>query len=726
MNPQIAYLLNLSIQQIQSERLEDAERSLNQIIKLQPKNADALCFLSIVAAKKEKWTQALELINKSIQSSSKNSVAHSNKGNILKELTHYEEALECYKKAIYLDSKHFEAHNNLGNLYYELGDYQQAILSYEAALLVNPNYAEAYNNKGNSLQKIGHHINALEMYEKAITIKRDYIDAWLNRSFTLNDLKRYQEALEGCDIAISINPNNPKAWTDKGIMLSDRTDYRGAIECFDKALSIQRDFFEAWADRGSALKELKRTGDALASYLNAYRIKPNLPFLLGDIVSLKQQMCQWDGLEDDIKKIDTNLNQKNKITNPFNYLSISSSSLRELEAAKIWVAAKFSKKTVLPKINKKLHKKIRIGYFSGDFRNHPVSFLTAELYELHDRTQFEIYAFSLKDVDGTDEMRNRLKQSFDHFIEVQDKTDIQVVELARDFEIDIAIDLGGHTKFSPIGVMSYRAAPIQVSYIGYLGTSGAEYMDYILADKILIPEGEQKFYSEKVAYLPSYQVNDSRRSIPEPIFTRGELGLPEHGFVFCCFNNNYKILPSTFDSWMRILKACDGSVLYLYAENPWVEKNLKKEAEVRGVAAERIIFGQRLASAEYLARYLACDLFLDTAPYNAGTTASDALWAGLPVLTFKGETFAGRMASSLLNSIGLNELITSTPEEYEELAIELANNPERLAAIKRKLADNRNTAPLFDTDSFTKNLEFAYIQMYRRYIEGTSLDHICI
>jgi len=716
MNPQIAYLLNLSIQQIQSERLEDAERSLNQLIKLQPKNADALCFLSVVAAKKEKWPQALELINQSIQSSSNNSVAHSNKGNILKELGQYELALQSYKKAIQIDSNHYEAHNNLGNLYYELGNYQQAIFSYEAALLVNSNYAEAYNNKGNSLQKIGLHLDALEMYEKAISIKRDYIDAWLNRSFTLNEIKKYQEALDGCDIAISINPNNPKAWTDKGIMLSDQARYQDAIEYFDKALSIQGDFFEAWADRGSALYELKKISEALDSFLNAYKIKPNLPFLLGDIVFLKQQMCQWKSLDDYIKNIDEELDKKNKVINPFKYLSISSLPSRELNAAKIWVSAKYPKKEVLPKINKKLHKKIRIGYFSGDFRNHPVSFLTAELYELHDRTQFEIYAFSLKGVDGVDEMRNRLKQSFDHFLEVHDKTEMQIAELARDFEIDIAVDLGGHTKFSPIEVMSYRAAPIQISYIGYLGTSGAEYIDYILADKILIPEEEQKFYSEKVAYLPSYQVNDRKRPIPAPIFTRGELGLPEDGFVFCCFNNNYKILPSTFDSWMRILKSCDGSVLYLYAENSWVETNLKKEAEARGVSGDRIIFGQKLASTEYLARYLACDLFLDTAPYNAGTTASDALWAGLPVLTLKGVTFAGRMASSLLNSIGLNELITSTPEAYEDLAIQLAQNPERLAVIKRKLTDNRGTAPLFDSKSFTKNLESLYINMHGRYI----------
>jgi predicted O-linked N-acetylglucosamine transferase (SPINDLY family) len=366
-----------------------------------------------------------------------------------------------------------------------------------------------------------------------------------------------------------------------------------------------------------------------------------------------------------------------------------------------------------------------VGYFSADFRNHAVSLLTAELYELHDKNKFEIFAFSFG-LDDKSPMRLRLSQAFNQFIDVSDMSDSGIAELSRSLQIDIAVDLGGHTQESRTGIFPYRAAPIQTSYIGYLGTMGAEYYDYLLADKTIIPDGLQKFYSEKIAYLPSYQVNDRKRTISERQFTRGELGLPETGFVFCCFNNNYKILSSTFDSWMRILNAVEGSVLFLCADNEWAKANLIDEARLRGVDSARLVFGGRIPAEEYLARYRVCDLFLDTFPYNAGTTASDALWTGLPVLTLMGQSFASRVAASLLNAIGLPELITTTQEQYEALAIELAINPKKLENIKFKLANNRLTAPLFETPLFTKNLEAAYVKMIERYQNDLEPGHIAI
>jgi protein O-GlcNAc transferase len=292
--------------------------------------------------------------------------------------------------------------------------------------------------------------------------------------------------------------------------------------------------------------------------------------------------------------------------------------------------------------------------------------------------------------------------------------------------IDIAIDLGGFTSQNRAGLFAYRMAPIQASYIGFLGTMGAEYIDYLLADNTIVPNQTQRFYTEKIVYLPSYQANDRKRQISDKSFTRQELGLPENGFVFCCFNNNYKILPATFDGWMRILKAVDGSVLFLYAENEFSQKNLIKEAEIRGINSQRLIFGRHLPPDRYRARYLSCDLFLDTFPYNAGTTASDALWAGLPVLTLMGESFASRVAGSLLNAIGLPQLITQSQEEFEAMAIELATNPQKLASIRGNLANNRLSAPLFDTPLFTKHLESAYLRMYERYQMDLEPDHIYI
>jgi predicted O-linked N-acetylglucosamine transferase (SPINDLY family) len=350
----------------------------------------------------------------------------------------------------------------------------------------------------------------------------------------------------------------------------------------------------------------------------------------------------------------------------------------------------------------------------------------AELFELHDRSQFEIVGFSFGPT-ANDEIRQRLEKSFDQFIEVGSKSDVEVAKLSRDFNIDIAVDLKGFTKDGRTGIFAHRAAPIQVNYLGYPGTLGTDYIDYIIADKTLIPPQSQQFYSEKVVYLPnSYQVNDRKRIISERQFTRQELGLPENSFVFCCFNNNYKILPATFDGWMRILKSVDGSVLWLFKDNPWAVENLKKEAQKRGIDGQRLVFAEHMPLSEHLARHRQADLFLDTLPYNAHTTTSDALWAGLPVLTQMGGSFASRVAASLLNAIGLPELITSAQEEYEALAIELAMNPKKLSDIKYKLEINRFTAPLFDTPLFTKNIEAAYIKMMERYYADLEPDHIAI
>jgi predicted O-linked N-acetylglucosamine transferase (SPINDLY family) len=324
-------------------------------------------------------------------------------------------------------------------------------------------------------------------------------------------------------------------------------------------------------------------------------------------------------------------------------------------------------------------------------------------------------------------MTARLQRAFDHFIYVESQSDIQIAQLARSFGIDIAVDLTAFTQYSRTGIFSYRAAPIQVNYLGYPGTMGADYIDYIIADKILIPPDSQSHYSEKVVYLPnSYQVNDRKRLISDRLFTKEELGLPDAGFVFCCFNNNYKILPPTFDSWMRILKVVEGSVLWLFQDNAWAVDNLKKEAQKQGIDAQRLVFADRMPLSEHLARYRHANLFLDTLPYNAHTTASDALWTGLPVLTLQGQSFASRVAASLLSAIGLPELITGTQEEYEELALELALNPKKLADIKLRLANNRLSMPLFDTPLFAKNLETAYIRMMERYRADLQPDHIFI
>jgi predicted O-linked N-acetylglucosamine transferase (SPINDLY family) len=466
--------------------------------------------------------------------------------------------------------------------------------------------------------------------------------------------------------------------------------------------------------------------EALISYERAIALDPNINFILGVLLHTKMHLCIWDNLANHLDELTNKINNGENTLNPFVALALIDDPEIQRKNAEIYANEKHPKSHILSKIERyPEHTKIRIGYFSADFRDHPVSHLTAELYETHDRNRFEIHAFSFGS-DTKDEMKRRIKAGVDHFHDVRTMSHKAVAMLARSVEIDIAVDLGGYTQNSRTGIFAMSAASIQISWLGYSGTMGANYYDYLVADQTIIPEKNQKYYSEKIIYLPNYQVNDSKQSPSATVFTRQDLGLPETGFVFCCFNTTYKITPATFDGWGRILEQVDGSVLLIYADNETARINLTKEIVLRGIEPSRLIFGERLSKPEYLARYRAADLFLDTLPYNAGTTASDALRMGLPVLTCMGSSFASRVAASVINAINLPELITTTQEQYESLAIELATDPEKLKIIKDKLTDNLSKAPLYDTPLFTQRLESAYRKMYDRYQHGLDADHIYV
>jgi predicted O-linked N-acetylglucosamine transferase (SPINDLY family) len=398
------------------------------------------------------------------------------------------------------------------------------------------------------------------------------------------------------------------------------------------------------------------------------------------------------------------------------------------KVSEIYAHKKYPQSNVLSKIeHQSKDSKIRIGYFSADFRNHPVSSLRTEFYELHDRSQFEIYAFSYGP-DTKDEMNLKIKAGVDHFHDVQTMSDKDLAIFSRSFEIDIAVDLGGFTQDSRTGVFALQSAPIQVNYLGYPGTMAADYMDYLIADRTVIPEEKQHYYSESIAYLPySFMVNDKKSRISKRVLTRTETGLPTNGFVFCCFNNHYKITPNIFNGWMRILSKVDGSILWLPDGNSTTVNNLKKEAKKNGVDENRLIFAPRLTLKEdHLNRIQLADLFIDTLPYNAHTTASDSLRMGLPVLTCIGNSFASRVAASLLNAVNLPELITTTQEQYESFAIELATKPEKLNKIKDRLVNNLPTTPLYNTSLFAQHLESAYLKMYEKYQQGLDPEHIYV
>ena len=569
----------------------------------------------------------------------------------------------------------------LGTIHLESGRPGHARTCFISSLEKSSNFFEALHDLGTAQAQLGNLDEALISYTKALAIQKDFPQLFFNLGRLYDELKRPDLALENYNEAIRLQPNFADAWCNKGTTLCDIKKFDEALVCFENSLSLD----------------------------------PNISFVLGDIAHIKMRFCEWTEIEKLKIKIQGNINSGNKVISPFPLLSLIDNPSKHKKCAEIYTQSKFPLNPSLGEIPKRLRQeKIRIGYFSSDFRNHAVSFLTAELFELHDKNMFEIFAFSFG-ADDKSPIRLRLQEAFTQFIDVSYLSDMEVAHLSREMSIDIAVDLGGYTASCRTGIFAYRAAPIQVSYIGYLGTMGSEYIDYLVADKTVIPPDSKQYYTEKIAYLPNYQVNDSRRKIADRVFTRVELGLPEGGFIFTCFNNNYKILPDTFDSWMKILKSTKESVLFLYAENEWAQSNLIKEAEARGVNRQRLVFGKRLDPDEYLARYQVCDLFLDTAPYNAGTTASDALWAGLPVLTLTGKSFASRVAASLLNNIELPELITTTKAAYEALAIELATNPQKLAGIKKRLAENRLKTPLFNSLLFSKHIEAAYLKIMEFY-----------
>jgi predicted O-linked N-acetylglucosamine transferase (SPINDLY family) len=705
-------------------QLEQSRVIYEAILKLDPKNFDALQLLGAIAVQTKKWDAALGLLNEALKISTSNASVYNNRGIVLKELNQLDAALSCYDKAIELNPNYAGAYSNRGIVLKELNQLDAALTSYDKAVELNPNYSGAYFNRGNALKELKQLEAALSSYDMAIGLKPDYPEAYYNRGIVLQDLKQPNAALSCYDKAIELNPNYAEAYSNRGNALQELNQLETALTSYGKAIELNPNYAEAYHNRGNALKMLQQLDAALINYAKTFELNPDFEYLYGALLFTKNSLCNWLDFKIEVEKLSLLISEGKKASQSFPVLALIDSPAVQRKASETWIKDKHPfNKSLGPIFKSGRHQKIKIGYYSADFRDHPVSILLAELFELHDKENFELIAFYSGPPDSSN-MHTRVASAFDKFIDIRLKSDVEVARLSRDSGIDIAVDLTGLTQHSRVGIFSFRAAPIQLSYVGYLGTMGAEYYDYLIADKTIIPIESQQYYKEKIVYLPSYQVNDSKREIGNKFFTKSELHLPENRFVFCCFNNNYKITPPTFDGWMRILSAVSDSVLFLYAQNKWSEANLKLEAEKRGVSEKRLIFGNRIEKSEYLARYRVADLFLDTLPYNAGTTASDALWSGLPVLTCMGESFASRVAASLLNAIELPELITTTQEQYEATAIELATNPAKLKAIKDKLERNRLTTALFDTPRFTRHIEAAYMQMYDRYQADLEPDHI--
>ena len=745
----------------QRGNLAEAERLCEEVLREQPDDFDALLLLGIMARQTRRIERAVELFTKAIGQNGKVAVVHNNlgnalrdlkrpddalasydkaitlepgyasayinRGNALKDLKRPEDALASYDRAIALKPDFANAHNSRGNVLMDLKRLGDALVSYDKAIALKPDFAEAYGNRGVALKNMKRLADALTSYDRAIALKPDYAEAYNNRANVLRDLKRHEDALASYDKAIALKPDFADAHNNRGNTLRDLDRLEEALASYDKAIALKRDFADAYSNRGNTLRELDRLEEALASYRKALILQPDLAEVEGLRLHTKMHLCDWSNFENECAHLVSAVRSGKTNTPPFPFLTIPSLSDDQLQCAKLYVANKYPPSDgPIWQGERYNHERIRVGYLSADFRQHPVSLLIAGVFECHDKSRFDVTAISIAPDDNS-EMRKRLKASFEHFVDAETYSDDRIANLVKELEIDILVDLMGFTTGSRTGIFARRCAPIQVNYLGYPGTMGAEYMDYIIADRIVIPEDQHRFYSEKIVFLPnSYQANDNKRPISDKAFTRAELGLPPRGFVFCCFNNSYKITPYVFDCWMRILERVADSVLWLLEDNAMAASNLRKEAEARGINADRLIFAKRMPLADHLARHRLADLFLDTLPYNAHTTASDALWAGLPVLTCRGPTFASRVAASLLNAIRLSELITTTLEDHERLAIELARQPEKLAIVKSKLAANRLTTPLFDTKLCTRHIEAAYTSVHERHKAGLPPDQIII
>jgi predicted O-linked N-acetylglucosamine transferase (SPINDLY family)/regulator of sirC expression with transglutaminase-like and TPR domain len=754
-------LLQKAIAHHNAGQLPQAESLYRQILQISPNHFDALHLLGQIACQTGQAAVALELIDRAIQINPEHAEAHFNRGNALFSLQQYQAAVHSYDKAILLKPEYAEAHHNRGSALYALQQYQAALASIDKAILLKPDYAEAFCNRGNALHALNRYQAAVASFDKAIQLRPDYAEAYFNRGNVLQVLRQHDAALQSYEKAIRLNPDNAdlhhnrasalyalqqyqaallsfdkavllkpdcaEACCNRGNTLYVLQQYQAALENYDKALLLRPDYADAYYNRGNTLLDLKQCPAALASYDKALLLKPDYEYLRGMRLFIRRLLCDWNNIESECRQLEAHIGRGLKVAQPFAMLALTGSPAAQKQAAQIYMRDAFPARSSAAAIPRRPKRdRVRIGYFSADYYNHAMSYLMAELYERHDRSRFEILGFSIGP-EKMDEMRRRVSAAMDHFLDLRSRPDREVAELCRKLEVDIAVDLNGFTKHNRAGIFAGRAAPIQVSYLGYPGTMGADFMDYLIADPTLIPEASQTHYSEKIVYLPdSYQVNDSQRPISAKPCERASEGLPESAFVFCCFNNAYKISPSVFDIWMRVLGRVEGSVLWLFEDNPWAVDSLRNEAARRGIAPQRLVFAKSQPVAEHLARHQLADLFLDTLPYNAHTTASDALWAGLPLVTRTGETFAGRVAASLLCAVGLPELITTTESEYEELAVELAHNPQRLHTLHQRLQQNRPTAPLFDCASFTRHLEAAYTAIVDRYHAGLPPDHIHI
>lgn len=711
---------NRSITLADMNRRDDALAGYDKAIALKPAFPAAWTNRANLLRQMKRYDEALASYDKALAIDPANVSALFNRGVTLKDLQRDEDALANYDKALALNPGFTLALTNRANLLRALNRREKALEDYDAAIAAEPRNAEFHFNRAAALAEMGRSDAALASYATAIELKPDYVEALYNNGLILQDQQRWEEALRCYDRALKVKPDYVEALNNLGIILNTLDHIDGALEAFDRAIAVNPDYSEAYFNRSSVLAN-KTPGDlqAIRDLERVLALNPDYEYARGDLLHLRMQVGDWSTITAEIAALDAGLRAGRPVVRPFAYQAVSESPA-DLQACSVLYAAKYFPARPPAPHPVVSSAKIRVGYVSADFREQATAYLTVGLIEQHDKDKFEIIAFD-NGGDNGGPTRQRLNAAFDRVIDIRTLSDDAAAARIRAEGIDILVNLAGSFGTPRMGVFARKPAPIQVNYLGFPATLGADYIDYIVADRIVIPEGERHHYTEKVAYLPdSYQANDSKRAIDPARPTRSDYGLPENAFVFCNFNQSYKLTPAAFAGWMKLLSEVDGSVLWILQSTPALADNLRREAVRLGVAADRLVFAQQVPIGRHLARLALADLFLDSRPYNAHTTASDALWASLPLITCRGTAFPGRVAASLLTAAGVPELVTETMDEFHALALKLARDKDLLASIRTKLALNRATCALFDTDRFRRNLESAYETMMTTWRDGNA------
>jgi protein O-GlcNAc transferase len=743
---------NLGRVLLQRGRFADAIEAHRRAIELKPAYAEAHFALGRALQQQGAFADAAASYRDAIAARPGYAEAHNNLGVVLQGQGRLQEAVAAYADAIALRPAYAEAEFNRGVVLHEIGELNQAEAAYRRLISFNPAIAVVHNNLGTVLKDAGLLDAALAAFDNAIKLQADYAEAFYNRGTVLQQQARFEEALQAYGQAAGLRGDYPDAISNAGIVLQQLGRNREAIDlyrrlldrmpahadacnnlgaallaeqrteearaAFEQALVQRPDFPEALYNLGNAWRELGHLAEAIAAYRNALRVRPDYSDAFSQLMYHRAQACDWDDYEADQQRLVAMARHGIRVP-PFYLLSTPALAADQLTCAQSWIKPIMPpRQAIFAHTPRAERRRIRLGYLSADFHQHATAQLMAELFERHDRHRFEVLAYSYGPDDHSP-MRARLQRAFDRFVDIRALSYREAAQRIHADEVDILIDLKGFTRHARPAIAAYRPAPVQVNYLGYPGTMGADFIDYIIVDPFVVPADQQPHFSERLVHLPcSYQVNDRRREVSAQGLSRQDSGLPAEGLVLCSFNNSYKISPEFFDIWMRLLRSVPGSVLWLLESNGLVKGNLRSEAKKRGVDPDRLIFAPVVPLAEHLARHRHADLFLDTLPCNAHTTASDALWAGLPVLTCRGDTFAGRVAGSLLTAVGLPQLIAGSLEDYEQLALALASTPRRLAALRQELEQKRAASSLFDLPTYTANIEAAYTRMWQTWLAG--------